>query len=137
MGKTLLIIKPDAIERGLFGEIISRLEKKGFRIIKGRFDVIEKETALAHYAEHADKPFYSELTNFITRGPSFVAVIESVGQTWKMLRNLMGETDPQKALPGTIRGDLATDIGENLVHGSDSEESAEREIKLFFPDVQI
>jgi nucleoside-diphosphate kinase len=137
VNKTLLIVKPDAIERKLLGEIISRIEKKGLKILKGYLGIISRDIAENHYQEHKSKPFYEELVKFITRGPSFVAVVEGPNDTWKILRSLMGATDPLEAAPGTIRGDLATLIGENLIHGSDSEESAKREIKLFFPDVQV
>lgn len=119
------------------GEIISRIEKKGLRISHGVLSTISKELAERHYQEHIGKPFYDELVGFITSGPSFVAIVEGPNQTWKILRSLMGSTDPLDAPMGTIRGDLATEIGQNLVHGSDSEQAAVREIKLFFPDVQL
>lgn len=136
MGRTLLICKPDAVERGIVGDIVSRLERKGLRFVRLELRCIDEDTAKAHYAEHDGKPFFDDLVKFITRSESVVAVVESDRETFSMVRLLMGATDPSKAAPGTIRGDLATMVGENLVHGSDSEEAAAREIKLFFPDLQ-
>ena len=133
MGRTLVIAKPDAVERGLSGEILSRLERKGLRLVAAELRTIETETAQAHYAEHDGKPFFDELVAFITRSPVLVMVVEGPDDTFKVVRNLMGATNPVDAAPGTIRGDLAIEMGENLVHGSDSNESAEREIALFFP----
>ena len=133
MGRTLVIAKPDAVERGLSGEILSRLERKGLRLVAAELRTIETETAQAHYAEHDGKPFFDELVVFITRSPVLVMVVEGPDDTFKVVRNLMGATNPVDAAPGTIRGDLAIEMGENLVHGSDSNESAEREIALFFP----
>ena len=133
MGRTLVIAKPDAVERGLSGEILSRIERKGLRLVAAELRTIETETARAHYAEHDGKPFFDELVVFITRSPVLVMVVEGPDDTFKVVRNLMGATNPVDAAPGTIRGDLAIEMGENLVHGSDSNESAEREIALFFP----
>jgi len=133
VGRTLVIAKPDAVERGLSGEILSRLERKGLRLVAAELRTIETETAQAHYAEHDGKPFFDELVVFITRSPVLVMVVEGPDDTFKVVRNLMGATNPVDAAPGTIRGDLAIEMGENLVHGSDSNESAEREIALFFP----
>ncbi len=133
MGRTLVICKPDAVERGLVGEIIGRLEHKGLRLAAAELRVIDGDLAARHYAEHRDKPFYGDLVAFIGRSPSLVMVVEGRGETWRAVRALMGETNPADAAPGTIRGDLATELTENLVHGSDSEQSAEREIALFFP----
>jgi nucleoside-diphosphate kinase len=133
VGRTLVIAKPDAVERGLSGEILSRLERKGLRLVAAELRTIEAETARAHYAEHDGKPFFDELVVFITRSPVLVMVVEGPDDTFKVVRNLMGATNPVDAAPGTIRGDLAIEMGENLVHGSDSDESAEREIALFFP----
>ena len=133
MGRTLVIAKPDAVERGLSGEILSRLERKGLRLVAAELRTIETETAQAHYSEHDGKPFFDELVVFITRSPVLVMVVEGPDDTYKVVRNLMGATNPVDAAPGTIRGDLALEMGENLVHGSDSNESAEREIALFFP----
>lgn len=133
MGRTLVICKPDAVERGLVGEVVGRLESKGLKILAAELRLIDQDLARSHYAEHAGKPFLEDLVSFITRSPSLVAVFGSSGETWSMVRTLMGATDPSKAVPGTIRGDLATSLSENLIHGSDSELSAEREIALFFP----
>ncbi|MDA8392253.1 MAG: nucleoside-diphosphate kinase [Actinomycetota bacterium] len=133
MGRTLLICKPDAVERGLVGEIVGRLERKGLRLIAAELRKLDRQTAERHYAEHAGKPFLDDLIAFITRSPALVAVVEGPGEAWAVVRLAMGTTDPAKAQPGTIRGDLAIDMTENLVHGSDGPESAAREIALFFP----
>jgi nucleoside-diphosphate kinase len=133
VGRTLVIAKPDAVERGLSGEILSRIERKGLRLVATELRTISTETAAAHYAEHDGKPFFDELVTFITRSPVLAMVVEGPDDTFKVVRNLMGATNPVDAAPGTIRGDLAIEMGENLVHGSDSNESAEREIALFFP----
>ena len=135
MDRTLVICKPDAVERGLTGEIISRLERKGLRIVAGELRHVERATAAVHYAEHEGKGFYEDLISFITRSPVMLLVVEGPEDTWQIVRTMMGATNPANAAPGTIRGDLATDTGENLVHGSDSAESAEREIKIWFPDL--
>jgi nucleoside-diphosphate kinase len=131
--RTLLICTPDAVERGLVGAILGRLEAKGLRLAAAELRTLDRRTAESHYAEHAGKPFYEDLVSFITRGPVLVAVVEGRSATWEVLRRMMGETDPAKAAPGTIRGDLALHLTENLVHGSDSADSAAREIELFFP----
>lgn len=131
--RTLILIKPDAVARGLTGEIIHRIERKGLRLARMDLRTIDRELASQHYGEHADKPFYDELVGFITSGPLVAMIVEgpdAVGQ----MRTLMGATKPAEATPGSIRGDLATAITENLVHGSDSPETADREIALFFPD---
>jgi nucleoside-diphosphate kinase len=128
----LVIIKPDAVERGLVGEILSRLERKQLRIVAGELRTIDVATASEHYAEHVGKPFYDSLVAFITRGPSLILIVEGPEDTWKVVRTMMGATNPVDAAPGTIRGDLATVMAENLIHGSDSAESADREIKIFF-----
>lgn len=133
MNRTLVICKPDAVERGLAGEIIRRLEAKGLGLVAAELRTIDAETAGRHYAEHQGKPFYDELVSFIGRSPALVAVVEGPDDTWKIVRTLMGPTNPAEAPPGTIRGDLATEMGENLIHGSDSAESAAREIEIFFP----
>jgi nucleoside-diphosphate kinase len=133
VGRTLVIAKPDAVERGLSGEIISRLERKGLRLIAAELRTLTADVAEAHYAEHDGKPFFGELVVFITRSPVLVMVVEGPDDTYKVVRNLMGATNPVDAAPGTIRGDLALEMGENLVHGSDSNESAAREIGIFFP----
>jgi nucleoside-diphosphate kinase len=130
---TLLIIKPDAIRRGLAGEILSRIERKGLRIEAMRSVRIDRGLAQQHYAEHSEKPFFGELVDFITSGEVIVAKVTG-REAVSVLRNLMGATDPAKAAQGTIRGDFGLEITQNLVHGSDSSESALRELALFFPD---
>jgi nucleoside-diphosphate kinase len=129
---TLLIVNPDAVRRGLSGEILSRVERKGLRIEAMRLMSIDREPAERHYAEHAEKPFFGELVDFITGGEVIVARV-SGEQAISVLRTLIGPTDPAAAPPGTIRGDYGVLITENLVHGSDSAESAARELELFFP----
>ena len=133
MDRTLVICKPDAVERGLVGEIVGRLEVKGLKLVAAELRTIDAETAGVHYGEHKEKPFYGDLVTFITRGPSLLLVVEGPGDTYAVVRTLMGATNPKQAAPGTIRGDLAVETTENLVHGSDSPESAAREIALFFP----
>src|SRR5947209_16663332 len=135
MDRTLVIWQPDAVERGLVGEIVSRLERKQLRIVAMELRQIDKDTAGRHYAEHEGKPFYGDLVSFITRSPSVLLVVEGPEETFKVVRTLMGVTNPREAAPGTIRGDLAVELTENLVHGSDSPESAKREIDLFFPSL--
>jgi nucleoside-diphosphate kinase len=129
--QTLVICKPDAVERRLVGEIISRIERKQLRIAEMKMMTITKELASRHYGEHEGKPFFDELVTFITRSPVVVMVVEGT-EAVTVVRTLMGTTNPRQSPPGTIRGDLAIEVGENLVHGSDSPESAAREIALFF-----
>lgn len=134
MSRTLVICKPDAVERGLVGEILGRLERKGLSLVAAELRTIDADTARRHYAEHAERPFFADLVAFITRSPSLVVVAEGPREdTWKLVRTLMGTTDPAQSPPGTIRGDYGIRITDNLVHGSDSESSAQREIGLFFP----
>jgi nucleoside-diphosphate kinase len=133
MNRTLVICKPDAVERGLVGEIVGRLERKGLRLVAAELRTIDSAVAARHYEEHHGKPFYEDLVAFITRSPALVMVVEGPPDTWKVVRALMGATNPVDAAPGTIRGDLATVMTENLVHGSDGPESAAREIGIFFP----
>ena len=133
MDRTLIICKPDAVERGLAGEIIARLERKGLMLAAAELRTIDAETAGQHYGEHQGKPFYDDLVAFITRSPALIAVVEGPEDTWQVVRTMMGATNPAEAAPGTIRGDLAIEMTENLIHGSDSAESAEREIGLFSP----
>ena len=133
MDRTLVICKPDAVERGLAGQIIARLEAKGLRLVAAELRTIDAETAGTHYGEHKGKPFYDSLVSFITRSPALLLVVEGPEDTYKVVRGIMGATNPKEAAPGTIRGDLAIEMTENLVHGSDSPESAQREIGLFFP----
>ena len=133
MERTFVILKPDAVARGLVGEILRRIEAKGLRLTAAELRVIDDATAAAHYGEHAERPFYANLVSFITRGPVLVALVAGPVGTVAMVRSLIGGTDSRTAAPGTIRGDLASSMGENLIHGSDSLESAQREINLFFP----
>ncbi|HEY2427638.1 MAG TPA: nucleoside-diphosphate kinase [Acidimicrobiales bacterium] len=133
MDRTLVICKPDAVERGLVGEILGRLERKGLRLVAAELRTIESAVARVHYAEHDGKPFFEDLVAFITRSPAMLAVLEGPADTWKVVRTLMGVTNPAEAAPGTIRCDLGLLTTENLVHGSDGPESAEREIGIFFP----
>ena len=135
MDRTLVICKPDAVERGLVGEIVARLERKGLRLVAADLRTIDGATAARHYAEHEGKPFYETLVTFITRGPSLLLVVAGPEDTYKVVRTLMGVTNPREAAPGTIRGDLGIEFTENLIHGSDSAQSASREISLFFPDL--
>ena len=130
--RTLVLVKPDGVARGLVGEVISRIERRGYRLVALEQRTLTAEVAQAHYAEHEGKPFFAGLVEFITSGPLVAAVVEGpdVIDAW---RTMMGATNPINAAPGTIRGDLATEMGENIAHGSDSEASAAREIALFFP----
>jgi nucleoside-diphosphate kinase len=136
VNRTLVICKPDAVERGLSGEIVARIERKGLRLVAAELRHLDRDTAARHYAEHEGKGFYEDLLSFITRSPVLLMVVEGPEDTWQIVRNMMGATNPANAAPGTIRGDLAIDTGENLVHGSDSAESAGREIGIFFPDMR-
>jgi nucleoside-diphosphate kinase len=135
MNRTLVIAKPDAVERGLTGEIIARLERKGLKLVAAELRTIDRDTAAQHYAEHEGKGFYDDLVSFIGRSPAMVMVVEGPDDTWQIVRTMMGPTNPAAAPPGTIRGDLGTEMQENLVHGSDSADAAEREIKIFFPEL--
>jgi len=133
--RTFVACKPDAVERGLVGEILSRFERRGLRIVAAELRQISEETAKRHYAEHEGKPFFDSLVSFITRGPAMLMIVEGPEDTWEIVRTMMGATNSAKAAPGTIRGDLSAQFTENLVHGSDSAASAEREIGIFFPDL--
>ena len=133
MERTFVICKPDAVERGLAGEIMARLERKGLRLVAAELRSIDAETAAVHYEEHKERPFFAGLVAFITRSPSLLLVVEGPEDTWSVVRTLVGATDPRTAAPGTIRGDLALGVPDNLVHASDSTSSAVREIHLFFP----
>ncbi len=139
MRQTLVICKPDAVERGLVGEIVGRFERKGLAVAALEHRTIDRDTAERHYAEHAGRPFYEPLLEFITRSPSVVMVLEGPSDAgddvFAVVRTLMGTTNPATAAPGTIRGDFGLSPTENLVHGSDSEASAGREIALFFPTI--
>ncbi len=134
MDTTFIICKPDAVERGLVGEILARFERRNLKLVAVEMRTIDEATARKHYAEHDGKPFFADLVSFITRGPAVLAVVEGPGDTWKVVRTMMGATNPKESAPGTIRGDLGILFTENLIHGSDSAESAAREIGLFFPN---
>jgi len=136
MERTLVLIKPDAMQRGLAGEVIARLERRGLRIVAMRMLHMDEALARRHYAEHEGKPFLEGLVRYITACPIIAAVLEGT-RAVEMVRQAVGATDPGKAAPGTIRGDLGLEIGRNLVHGSDSLESADREIRLFFEEGQL
>jgi nucleoside-diphosphate kinase len=130
--RTLVLCKPDCVERGLVGEVVARLERKQLKIVALEMRLLDETTARKHYAEHDGKPFFADLVAFITRSP-LVALVAQGPDAYKVVRTLMGTTNPREATPGTIRGDLAIELTENLVHGSDGPESAVREIALFFP----
>jgi nucleoside-diphosphate kinase len=132
--RTLVLVKPDGVRRGLAGEVISRLERKGLTLVAMELRTLDRETAEQHYGEHRERPFFGELVEFITGGPLVALVVEGPNAV-AGTRRLMGVTNPVEATPGSIRGDYALEIGQNLVHGSDSEESAAREIGIFFPSL--
>ena len=133
MSRTLVICKPDAVERGLVGDILGRFERKGLKLVAAELRLLDPELLGRHYEEHVGKGFYADLVAFMSRSPALVAVIEGPDDTFAIVRSMMGPTNPASAPSGTIRGDLGTITTENLVHGSDSNESAEREIGIFFP----
>ena len=135
MSRTFIICKPDAVERGLVGTILQRFEAKGLTIVAAELRALDAETLAEHYAEHVGKGFYDDLVAFMSRSPALVAVLEGPDDTYAIVRTMMGPTNPAEAPPGTIRGDFGTIMTENLVHGSDSNESAEREIGIFFPNL--
>ena len=135
MGRTFVMCKPDAVERKLVGEITRRLEDSGLSIIAAELRTLTPELLSRHYEEHVGKPFYDELVAFMSRSPAMLMVLEGEGEAFAVARQLMGVTDPVEAESGTIRGDLGTEMPENLIHGSDSEESAKREISIFFPEL--
>ena len=130
--QTLILVKPDGVQRGLVGEVIRRIERKGFTLRALQLRTLAKEHAEEHYAEHTDKPFFGELVDFITSGPLVAMCVEGESAIAGM-RQIMGATNPLEAAPGSIRGEFATEIGQNIVHGSDSPESAKRELGIFFP----
>ena len=134
MDRTLILVKPDAFARALTGEIIARFERKGLRLAALKQMTLERELAEQHYAEHEGKPFYGELVDFITSGPLVAMVLEG-DRAVEAARQVIGATDPLDAAPGSIRGDFATQVGQNMVHGSDSPDSAAREVALFFGDL--
>lgn len=133
MSRTFIICKPDAVERGLVGTILQRFEAKGLKVVAAELRQLDAGTLGEHYAEHVGKGFYDDLVGFMSRSPAFVAVLEGPEDTFAIVRTMMGPTNPASAPPGTIRGDFGTEMTENLVHGSDSNESAAREIGIFFP----
>jgi nucleoside-diphosphate kinase len=132
--RTLVLIKPDAVQRGLAGEILGRFERRGLVMRAAKFLTVDRELAEQHYAEHTEKPFFGELVDFITRGPLVAMVLEGTSAV-EAARQVIGATNPIEAAPGSIRGDFATEITFNLVHGSDSGDSAKREIGIFFPEL--
>jgi nucleoside-diphosphate kinase len=134
--RTLILIKPDAVERALAGEILGRIERRGFRVVAGKLMRVDRALGERHYDEHREKPFFGELVEFITSAPTWALVVEGEGAV-ATLRTTIGATNPADAAPGSIRGDLATSMPNNLVHGSDSPESAEREIALWFSDDEL
>ena len=133
--RTLVLLKPDAVERRLVGAIVSRFESRGLGIAAMELRTLDADTLARHYAEHVGKGFYDDLVAFMSRGPVVAMVVEGPDDTWEVVRTMMGATNPRNAPPGTIRGDLGLEVTENLVHGSDSAESAAREITIFFPDL--
>ena len=134
MSRTLILVKPDAFARGLTGEIIARFERKGLRVAALEHRTLEQDLATQHYAEHEGKPFFGELVDFITSGPLVAMVLEGY-EAVKAARQVIGATNPLEAAPGSIRGDFALEVGKNMVHGSDANESAQREANLFFPEL--
>ena len=133
--RTLVLLKPDTVERGLIGEVVGRFERKNLRVVAMDLRSLDQDTLARHYEEHVGKGFYADLVAFMSRGPVVAMVVEGDENTWEVVRNMMGATNPKSAAPGTIRGDLGILFTENLVHGSDSLASAEREISIFFPDL--
>ena len=131
--RTLVIVKPDGVERRLVGEIVGRIERKLLTITAAELRMIDRDTAQHHYVEHLGRPYFDGLVEFIIRSRSLVMVVEGPQDTWRVVRGLIGATNPSEATPGTIRGDLGIETRENLIHGSDSLESAQREIAIFFP----
>jgi nucleoside-diphosphate kinase len=134
--RSLILIKPDAVQRALAGEILARIERRGFSVVAGRLLRVSRDLGEEHYAEHREKPFFGELVEFITSAPTWALVVEGDGAI-ATLRKTIGATNPADADPGTLRGDFATSMPNNLVHGSDSPESAQREIALWFPDDEL
>ncbi|MFC0559880.1 nucleoside-diphosphate kinase [Halalkalibacter alkalisediminis] len=136
MERTYLMIKPDGVQRNLIGEIVSRFEKKGFTLVAAKLTILSKETAETHYGEHKERPFFGELVDFITSGPVFAMVWQG-GNVISTARTMMGATNPAEAAPGTIRGDFGVQVAMNVIHGSDSPESAAREISIFFNEEEL
>jgi nucleoside-diphosphate kinase len=136
MERSLIILKPDAVQRGLIGPILTRLEQRGLKIVGMKLSQVDESLARRHYAEHESKPFFAGLVEYITSGPVVLLAVAGEGVI-EMIRNTVGATNPAKAAPGTIRGDFAVSIGRNLIHASDSPESGEREVNLFFKDEEL
>lgn len=136
MEKTFLMVKPDGVQRNIIGDIVSRFEQKGYKLVAAKLMMVTEDLAKEHYAEHKDKPFFGELVDFITSGPVFAMIWEGENVI-TTARTMMGATNPQEAGPGTIRGDYGVTVGKNIIHGSDSPESAKREISLFFKEDEI
>jgi len=136
MEKTFIMVKPDGVQRGLIGEIVSRFEKKGLKLVGAKLMQVSQELAETHYGEHKEKPFFGELVDFITSGPVFAMVWEGENAI-NIARTMIGATNPAEASPGSIRGDFGVTVGKNVIHGSDSKESAEREINLFFNENEL
>ncbi|QAV27010.1 nucleoside-diphosphate kinase [Anoxybacillus flavithermus] len=136
MERTFLMVKPDGVQRGVIGDIVARFERKGFQLVGAKLMQVSRELAEQHYAEHKERPFFGELVEFITSGPVFAMVWEGENVI-STARQMMGKTNPQEALPGTIRGDFGLTVGKNIIHGSDSKESAAREIQLFFKEEEL
>jgi nucleoside-diphosphate kinase len=134
--KTFLMVKPDGVQRNLVGEVVNRFERKGFKLVGAKLMQITDELASEHYGEHKERPFFGELVDFITSGPVFAMVWEGENVI-KTAREMMGKTNPAEAAPGTVRGDYGVTVGKNVIHGSDSPESAEREINLFFDKKEL
>ena len=135
--RTFVMVKPDGVQRGLVGDVVSRFEDRGLKLVGAKFVQIDRDLAEQHYAEHEDKPFFDDLVGFITSGPVFAMVLEGQDAI-AQVRTMMGETDPAESPPGSIRGDFGLDLGRNVVHGSDTEPgSAEREIDLFFDEAEL
>jgi nucleoside-diphosphate kinase len=133
--RSFVMVKPDGVAAGLTGEVITRIERRGLKVVAIRKATMARTAAEEHYAEHAERPFYGELVDFITSGPVVMLAVEGDGAI-AVLRTMMGATDPKNAAPGTIRGDFALDVGQNIIHGSDGTESAARELALHFPDLE-
>jgi nucleoside-diphosphate kinase len=133
--RTLVILKPDAVERGLVGRILARFEQRGLVVAALDMRQLDEVLLSRHYEEHQGKPFYADLVTFMSRGPVVTAAVEGPEETWRVVRDMMGATNPRNAAPGTIRGDFGIEFTENLIHGSDGPDSAQRELALFFPDL--
>lgn len=136
MNKTFIMVKPDGVQRGLIGEVVNRFENKGFKLVGAKLMQVSDDLAKEHYKEHVERPFFGELVDFITSGPVFAMVWEGENII-TTARNMIGATNPEEATPGSIRGDFGVTVGKNIIHGSDSDESAQREINLFFNEDEL